>query len=182
MMAKSNIQPFRKADQFADGMLEVVTDVNNQQLEQLWILKDTFKESRRFGAFLWDNQLMDLAKFFSRRYWVDNFPAIIKAMEIAGTYESIIVVVTSAMGSGLVTFETPAPSHLRVLIAVGDEARPAEAMLSNGLLAQITVDGPTYPGADLDFAHSTSELTFGETAKLIELLIPNGVFVEIVSV
>lgn len=179
---KSNIQPFRKADRFADGMMTVVTRVNNLQLVNLWRLKDNFPTSEFFGQFLWDNDLFDLARFFSRRYWSQNYPAIIEAMRIAGTYESIIVVVTSAMGSGLVTFENPAPSHLRVLIAAGDQGVQAEALLDDGTKAQITVDGPTYPGADLTFAHSTSQLTFAETAKLIELLIPSGVFVEIVSV
>lgn len=181
-MAKSNIQPFRRRDPFADGMLEVVTDVNNQQQDQLWNLKDNFWQSKHFGAFLWDNQLMDLARFFSRRYWVENFPAIIKALEVAGTYESIIIIVGSAMGSGLVTFETPSPSHLRVMIAAGDALYDAQAMGSDGLIYPITVDGPTYPGAQLEFAHSSSALTLQETAKLIELLIPSGVYLEIESI
>lgn len=176
-MAKTNIQPFRKFDRLADGMLEVVTDVNNQQQDQLWLLKDTFNRSQNFGGFLWDNQLMDLARFFTRRYWVDNFPAIIRAMEIAGTYEAILIVVESAMGTGRITFENPAPSHLIVNIAVGTESQPWVARTGEGR-EQIIANEPD--GADdIYFVDSTTALTFEETAKLIELLNVTGVFLEV---
>lgn len=177
-MAKSNIQPFRRHDRFADGMIEVVTAVNNQQQDQLWLLKDTFPDSQDFGAFLWDNQLMDLAKFFTRRYWVDNFPAIIRAMEIAGTYEAILIVVESAMGTGRITFENPNPSHLIVNISVGTEHQPWVSRNSNSTREQMIANEPDGPD-DFYFVDSSSALTFEETAKLIELLNVTGVFIEV---
>lgn len=177
-MAKTNIQPFRKRDPFADGMLEVVTTVNNQQQDQLWLLKDTFATSYDFGAFLWDNQLMDLARFFSRAYWAANFPAIIKAMEIAGTYEAILIVVESAMGTGLVTFDSPNPSHLIVNILVGTSQQPWFARNGNSTADQVIANEPDGPD-DIYFLDSTSALTFEETAKLIELLNVTGVFLEV---
>lgn len=178
---RENIQLFRQGSEFSDAMAQIAGVMHTMAQRNMWKLKDEFATSEFFGGFIWDNKLFDLARFFSRKYWADNYEAIIHAMTIAGTYESIIIVVESAMGEGRVTFEWPAPSHVRILIAAGDVIKPAEARLADESLVPITVEGPTYPGAALEFIHSSSNLTFAETAKLVEMLIPNGVYAEIVS-
>lgn len=178
---KQNIQLFRTGDAFSASFSEMGRKVHSVAQRNMWKLKDEFATSRFFGEFLWDNQLFDLARYFSRRYWASNYEAIIRAMKVAGTYEAYIIVVESAMGQGRVTFETPSPSHLIVNVAAGDIIKPAEARHGDELVP-LTVDGPTYPGAALEFVDSASNLTFQETAKLIEMLAPNGVFVEIRSI
>lgn len=177
-----NIQLFRTSDAFSSAMGEIATQIHGIAQRNIWKLKDEFATSVFFGEFLWDNKLFDLARYFSRRYWSMNYEAIIRAMEVAGTYEAYIIVVESAMGKGRITFETPAPSHLIINVSGGDIIKPAEARLADESLAPLTVDGPSYPGAVLEFVDSASNLTFQETAKLIEMLVPNGVFVEIKSI
>lgn len=173
---KPNIQLFRYFDKFSYSMYDVVNEVNEQQQSQYWSLKDTFPTSRHFGEFLWDNQLMDLAAFFSRRYWSTNYEAIIKAMGQAGTYEAIITVVESAMGAGYITFENPAPSHLIVRIT--------PEVVNHNWVDETGDNVQALDGTNLDdviFADSASPLSFQETVKLIELLNVNGVFIEILT-
>lgn len=179
---RQNIQLFRDNDEFSAAMAEVSNPIHEQAQREIWKLKDQYATSVFFGEFLWDNELFDLARYFSRRYWAMNYEAIIKAMAVAGTYEAYIIVVESAMGQGRITFENPSPSHLIINVAAGDVIKPADAMLADDTLAPLTVEGPTYPGAALEFVDSSSNLTFMETAKLIEMLVPNGVFVEINSI
>lgn len=180
---RQNVQLFRTDDTFSAAMAEIAQQIHAQAQRNIWKLKDDFATSVFFGEFLWDHQLFDLARYFSRRYWSKNYEAIIAAMAVAGTYEAYIIVVESAMGRGRITFETPAPSHLIINVAAGDVIKPAEARHpAEGPLVPLDVDGPTYPGAPLEFVDSSSNLTFQETAKLIEMLVPNGVFVEIRSI
>lgn len=181
--SKKNIQLFRTNDEFSYAMYDVVDAVNKYQQEQYWLLKDTFETSKDFGEFLWDNKLFDLAEFFSRRYWSDNYEAIIHAMEIAGTYEAIITVVESAMGSGIVTFQNPEPSHLIVNIAPDTVNQPWFGVNTDQSREQmIGYDESEASNFDYYFADNRSPLSFQETVKLIELLNVNGVFLEITTI
>lgn len=175
---KDNIQLFRNKDEFSNSMYVVVSEVNNIQQQQYWSLKDTFKTSRHFGEFLWDNKLFDLAAFFSRRYWSENYEAIIKAMSIAGTYEAFIIVAESAMGPGSISFENPSPSHLIVKLTpltYNHAWMAVNADQSQEQMVAVDGDGTN----DFYFADSLTPMSFQETAALIELLNVNGVFIEI---
>ncbi|MCH7370035.1 hypothetical protein [Aeromonas sp. MR16] len=177
---KPNIQLFRHDDELTNGMFDVCNRVNELQQAELWELKDTFSTSQHFGRFLWDNQLFDLARFFSRVYWSKNYEAIIAAMKIAGTYEAYIIVVNSALGDGLITFDNPSPGHLIITVKAGDVFRPWSVALADGTMTSLHTGGSNYDGKLLTLVDSAAQLTFQETIKLIELLNVSGMFVEII--
>lgn len=176
---KPNIQLFRQHNELSTRMFDAMAPVNERQQIELWRLKDTFATSKHFGAFLWDSGLFDLAKFFSRRYWVINFEAIIKAMAIAGTHEAYIIVVNSAMGDGKITFENPNPGHLIINVIAGDVSHNWGVAMAGGEVEEIVAGGSDYDGENITFTDSTANITFQETVKLIELLNVNGMFVEV---
>lgn len=177
---KPNIQLFRN-DDFSNRMYDVEQIVNTFQQTQYWEMKDTFLTSKVFGAFIWDNKILDIAVYFSRRYWVDNFPAIVEALKYAGTYRAIETIVESAMGGGSITFSNPEPSHLIIQIAAETQLFDWGALTPPDVMDVIEAVEPD--GNDtIQFAHSTAALTLQETIKLIELLNVNGVFLEIQTV
>lgn len=177
---KPNIQLFRHDDELTSGMFDVCNRVNELQQAELWELKDSFSTSKHFGRFLWDNQLFDLSRFFSRRYWSKNYEAIIAAMKIAGTYEAYIIVVNSALGAGQITFENPNPGHLIIRVSAGDVIRPWSVVMRDGAVSTLQAAGSTYDGTNMALVDSGAQLTFQETVKLIELLNVSGIFVEII--
>jgi hypothetical protein len=176
---KPNIQKFRKNDEYSDRMFYVVNDVNSLQQLYLWLYNDTFIVSPFFGAFVYDNELFDLAAFFSREYWVDNFPAILSAVQRAGTFDSYYQVIVSALGSNTeVVFDAPNPSHLIINITAPTGNAGFGAWHQEQLVGIIPEQIPN-PDQGLAFARSLAPLTVNETIKMIDLLNVNGVFVEV---
>lgn len=175
---RDNIQKFRE-DEFSDAMLTVSSPLWRAQQANTWRLQDEFAESVFFGEFLWDNNLFDLARYFSREYWSKNFRAILAAIRVAGTFESYLVVLYSAIGSdAVITFEFPGPAHLRINVNPGSGLVPWEALTFDGELVVIEAmhNGTLEP---LELAPSISPLTVSETIKLIDHLTPNGIYVEV---
>lgn len=175
---RDNIQKFRN-DDFSDAMLTVASPLWRAQQANTWRLQDEFAESVFFGEFLWDNRLFDLARYFSREYWSRNYRAILAAIRVAGTYESYLVVLYSAIGhDAVITFEVPDHSHLVINVNPGSNLYPWEALTFDGELVALDAmhNGALAP---LEFAHSTSALAESETIKLIQHLTPNGIFVEV---
>ena len=139
---------------------------------------DTIITSKTFGYWIWDNNLSDLVPFFSREYFGANFPAIINAFDKAGTFQSYIVVIRSALGSGtVVTFESPDPSHLIITVGAATAVNTWGALHDNEIVPCIP-DQVNYPSSEFAFEVSQQQLTINETIKLIELLNVNGVFIE----
>lgn len=175
---RDNIQKFRE-DAFSDAMLTVATPIWRMQQANTWRLQDEFAESVFFGEFLWDENLFDLARYFSREYWSANYRAILGAIRVAGTFESYLTVLYSAIGyDAVITFEVPDYSHLIINVNPGSGLALWESLLVDGELVEMEAmhQGALSP---LEFAHSTSPLVIGETVKLIEHLTPNGIFVEV---
>jgi hypothetical protein len=175
---RDNIQKFRE-DDFSKAMLTVASPMWRMQQANTWRLQDEFAQSVFFGEFLWDNNLFDLARYFSREYWAANYRAILSAIRVAGTFESYLTVLYSAVGyDAEITFEVPDASHLRINVNPGSGLSPWEGLMTDGQLMGIEAmhSGALEP---LEFAHSTSPLVVSETIKLIEHLTPNGVFVEV---
>jgi hypothetical protein len=176
---KPNIQLFRDNDEYSARMFNVTNDVHFIQAAYYWLFIDTFQTSQYFGEFLYDNQLSDLAEFFTREYWIRNFPAIISALSKAGTFEAYIEIITSALGETNVTFENPNPSHLIIRLDQPTAIYGFGAW-HNLALAQLIPDQVQYPNSELAVGTSTAPLTVNETLKMIELLNVNGVFVEVI--
>lgn len=176
---KPNVQKFRE-DEFSKGMFDVSAYMWRQQEIETWRLQDDFASSQFFGEFLWDNNAFDLARFFSRDYWSKNYRAILEAMRIAGTYESFLVVLRSALGDAVeVTFEVPNPSHLIIRANPAEYLHQWEALQPSGLREDIygMHNGELQP---LEFSDPSAGLQLNETIKLIEHLNVNGLFIEFV--
>lgn len=151
----------------------------NLQSAMAWRFSDEITTSKMYGEFIWDNDLSDIAPFFSREYFANNFPAIIAAFEVAGTFESYLTIIRSALGdSTAVTFSSPNPSHLIIGIAQPTGIETMGSYTQNALLDTIP-DQVQYGESVLAFARNVTGLTINETVKLIELLNVNGVFVEV---
>jgi hypothetical protein len=178
-ISKPNIQLFRKDDEYSDRMFNVTNDVNVIQGIYYWLFIDTYITSPYFGEFLYDNGLSDLAEFFTRDYWIANFPAIVSALSKAGTYEAYIEIINSALGDANVTFENPDPSHLIIRLDQPTAIYGFGAW-HNFEIAQLIPDQIQYPNSELVVGTSTAPLTVNETLKMIELLNVNGVFVEVI--
>ena len=149
------------------------------QLAMCWRIHDQIVASKYYGYYIWDNDLFDLARFFTRDYFAENFNAIIGAMQIAGTFESYLIVIRSALGAGVsVTFDSPAPSHLIINITSPTGAVDWSAYHGNEFTDMIP-DQVQYPDSNFIFSVGVSDLTINETLKLIELLNVNGLFVEV---
>lgn len=176
---KPNVQKFRE-DDFSKGMFDVSAYMWRQQEIETWRLQDDFAASTFFGQFLWDNNLFDLARFFSRDYWSRNYRAILEAMRVAGTYESFLIVLRSALGEAVVvTFENPNPSHLVIRANPAEYLQRWEALLPDGTREYVDGmhDGAIVP---LEFADPSAGLQLNETLKLIEHLNINGLFIEFI--
>ena len=176
---KTNIQLFRKDNEYSTRFFEVMNDVNTIQQVYLWLFKDEFTYSKAFGEFVYDNELFDLAEFFSRDYFSVNFPAIISAIGRAGTFEAYIEIITSALGESNVTFEVPSASHLIIRMDIPTSIYNFGAW-HNYEKVDIIPNQTQHPNSVLSFRHSTAPLTVNETLKLIEMLNVNGVFVEVI--
>lgn len=179
--SKPNIQLFREDNnEFSKRMMNVVNQVNSTQQRHLWLFKDSFANSKMFGEFIWDNDLSDLAPFFTRDYWSNNYEAIINALEDAGTYQAFTTIIESALGSGSVIFEVSSTSHLRITIYPETVSRSWGFVNKDGNTGTLGPAGPHYAPQDvLVFADSIAQLKIQETVKLVELLSVNGIFVEI---
>ena len=174
-----SVQLFRYCDEFNERFSSWTARIKNLQGRNLARFFDTIAESKTYGYFIWDNNLSDLAQFFTREYFADNWTAILSAFRIAGTFEAYILVIQSALGaSTTITFAVPEASHLIISIqeptgSFGWGAWTAEQ------LQTVIPDQTQYPDDVMIFQQSITGLTVSETVKLIELLNVNGVFVEI---
>ena len=82
-----------------------IAKVKNLQGAMAYRMFDEITTSKTFGYYIWDNNLSDLAPFFSRDYFADNFNAIMAALQVAGTFEAYLTIIRSALGaSTVVTF------------------------------------------------------------------------------
>lgn len=176
--ADHNIQLFRDAE-YSIRFDRWTATVKNFQGAMLWRFNDEIETSKTFGYFIWDNNLSDLVPFFSRDYFGSNFTAILNAFKKAGTFESYISVIQSALGaSTIIDFDVPSESHLIININ-----NPTGLFTWGGYtdneLHTLVPDQAQYPATEFGFQQSTSQLTVNETKKLIELLTVNGIFVEV---
>ncbi len=152
--------------------------VKNLQGAMAWRMHDEILTSKTMGYFIWDNVLSDLVPFFSREYFAENWEAIINAFARAGTFESYILVIQSALGAGTaITFVSPEPSHLQINIAAPTGIAQWVAYTNNEN-QNVIPDQLQYPDSTLVFEQGEADLTISETIKLIELLNVNGVLVE----
>ena len=173
-----NIQLFRDRE-FSIRFDAWTARVKNLQAAMLWRFNDEIETSVTFGEFIWDNNLSDLVPFFSREYFASNFTAIIDAFKIAGTFESFIVVIKSAIGDdAVINFDVPSESHLIINIQNPTGIFTWGAYTNNETV-DVIPDQVQYPDGLFTFQTSIAALTVNETAKLIELLSVNGVFVEV---
>lgn len=176
---KTNIQLFRDNDDYCNPFFRCVNPPNELQQKFLWLTNDTFSTSKYFGYFIWDNEISDLAPFFSRDYFAENWSAIIGALAIAGTFEAYLLIIKSALGDDtLIVFESPDPSHLIINISEPTGDYTFTAYTENEFKTVIP-DQIQYPNTELAFRKSLGDLTINETLKLIDLLNVNGVFVEV---
>lgn len=176
---KTNIQLFRDHDEFSDRFFRCVSLPNALQQVALWNLNDQFPTSKYFGYFLWDNNLSDLTPYFTRDYFAENWTAIYEALEIAGTFESYLKIIKSALGNDtVITFESPDPSHLKITISEPTGSATWGAY-TGGELLPVVPDQTQYPDHILVFSKSLPELTVSQTLSLINLLNVTGVFVEV---
>lgn len=175
-LEKPNIELFRPELEYDQRMFNVINRVNVEQQINLWSLKDTVVYSNYFAGYVWDFELMDLARFFTRDYWVENFTSIIFAVNSACSYESFLSLIGSALGAGtIVSFQTPKAGHLIIYIQSGTDQDAFGAF--NGVSTDLVV---TEGGDQIVFSNAKSPLTVAETEALVRLLVPSGVFVEIV--
>jgi hypothetical protein len=175
---KTNIQLFRKDNEFSERFFRVINLPNQLQQQFLWLLNDTFSTSKYFGYFIWDNNLSDLVPFFSREYFASNWTAIFDAFKVAGTFEAYILIIKSALGDDTqVTFEVPSASHLIIKITEPTGILQWSAY-SNDEFKDV-YPAPVEENKTLVFSKALGDLTVNETLKLIELLNVNGIFVEV---
>ena len=173
-----NIQLFRDTE-YNQRFDAWTARVKNLQGAMCWRMFDQFIASKTMGYFIWDNNLSDLAQYFTRDYFAENWPSIIAALEVAGTFEAYLLIIRSALGSGTeVEFQSPNPSHLIINI-VNPTGAVNFAGYTNNALADIIPDQILYPDSQLILQKSLAPLTINETVKMIELLNVNGVFVEV---
>ena len=176
---KTNIQLFRECDEFSERFFRCVGRPNALQQIGLWNFADQFTTSKYFGYFIWDNNISDLAPFFTRDYFAENWSAIIGALKIAGTFESYIAIIKSALGDDtVITFESPAPSHLKITISEPRGIFRFGAQTGGELLPVIPSE-TQYPDSVLVFSKSLGGLTIPQTLSLIDLLNVSGVFIEV---
>lgn len=174
-----NIQLFRDRE-YSIRFDKWTARVKDLQAAMLWQFNDNIETSKTFGYFIWDNNLSDLVPFFSREYFADNFTAIIDAFKIAGTFEAYITVIKSALGADTtINFENPTESHLIINVSSPTGAFIWGAYTSDNVTVDVIPDQVQYPDGVFSFQTSIAPLTVSETAKLIELLTVNGMFVEV---
>ncbi|HDM8140669.1 TPA: immunoglobulin domain-containing protein [Vibrio harveyi] len=150
-----------------------------KQARQFVNLLDQFGTSAMFGEFIWDNDLTEIAKFFSREYFAANFPAIAKAFANAGTYESYLTVIRSAMGEAtVIELETPHPAHLLINI-LNPTGQSYLQVNDSGVRKNLHPDQSNYPNTTFIAQRSTGDITSNETMKLIELLNVNGINIDV---
>jgi len=174
---KSNIELFRENDQFSDRFFEVINIPNILQQRELIKLREEVGYSAYFGAFIYDNQGVDISKYFSLDYFTNSFKGFIQALTVTGTYESYISIIKNSINISHITFENPDPSHLIIRLTPTITNAYFNAFYKSNL-EKLHPDSVQYVDSDLIFK-STSIHT-RETVKMIELLNVNGVFVQIV--
>lgn len=172
-----NVQLFRDRE-FSERFDAWTARVKNLQAGMLWRFNDEIETSVTMGYFIYDNNLSDLVPFFSRDYFAQNFTAIIDAFKIAGTFESYLIIIRSALGADTeINFEVPTPSHLIINIE-NPTGLFTWGAYTNNETVDVIPDQTQYPDGLLTFQTSVAALTVSETTKLIELLTVNGIFVE----
>ena len=171
-----NVQLFRDRE-FSYRFDQWIASVVEFQGRHILNLVDDYASSKSMGYFIWDNNLCDIAEYFSREYFSDNFESIIQAFERAGTHEAYILIIRSALGpTTSVRFDHVNPAHLRILIG--------NPSASGNLGFYKASTGETSAWIDdkarnLTAESSTTNLTLNETVNLIKLLTVNGMFVEV---
>ena len=174
----NKVQLFRN-EEFNSRFDDWIGTLKDTQLKLNWLLYDNIIASKFYGYYIWDNNLSDLAEYFTREYFADNFNAIIGALQVAGTYEAYLIILRSALGDGVVvTFDSPNPSHLIINI-VSPTGASDWAGFDEGFYSSMIPDQIQYPDSNFVFGVAVSNLTINETLKLIDLLNVNGVFVEV---
>lgn len=147
------------------------------QAAHLLRMFDQLPTSKTFGEFIWDNNLSDLAEFFTRDFFADNWTAIVGALQIAGTYEAYLTIIRSALGEGtVISFDAPSPSHLIINIVNPTGEVTRQAYTENVFVDRIP-DQTQYPDTVRQAQTSIAPLTIKQTEKLIQLLNVNGVYV-----
>lgn len=115
-MIKNNIQLFRKNDEYSRRFYNVIYKVNEIQQAYLLLLKSDYIYSKSFATLIYNNNLFSLSQFFNLDYFVNNFSTLISSLEKAGTFESYIHIIKSALGVIDIIFKIPDPSHLIITI------------------------------------------------------------------
>lgn len=177
-LANYNVQLFRDRE-FSIRFDAWTARVKSLQAGMLWRFNDEIETSVTMGYFIWDNNLSDLVPYFSREYFANNFTAIIDAFKIAGTFESYITVIKSAIGDdAVINFDVPSESHLIININQPTGLFTWGAYTGNET-ADVIPEQVNNPDGLFTFQTSVAPLTVSETKKLIELLTVNGVYVEV---
>jgi hypothetical protein len=161
---------------------DYLSRLKNFQAVNAYNYLDTISTSLYMGYWIYDNDLFDIAKYFSRDFFATNFNAIVNAFKVAGTYQSYIAIIQSAVGGDTeINFSSPAPSHLVINVSNPTGARTWGAITpaGNPELTEVMPDQINYPDSVFGFQSSIAALTVPETVALLEMLNVNGVFVEI---
>lgn len=176
---KTNIQLFRECDEFSERFFRCVARPNALQQIGLWNFNDQFATSKEFGYFIWDNNISDLVPFFTRDYFAENWNAIVSTLKVAGTFNSYITIIKSALGDDtVITFASPEPSHLQITISEPTGVFRFGAQ-TGGELLPVIPDQTQYPDSVLVFSKSLGGLTITQTLAMIDLLNVSGVFIEV---
>ena len=168
------IELFRQSDRskFIDDWF---LGVKAKQAAHLWQLFDDLLVSKQFAEHVYINSLSDLAAFFSKEFFINNFGSVLYCLQSAGTYESYILLIKSALGEdSKIEFESNKSGSLTIKIKMPTELKKIGAFNSGKMKALEIADNALFCAS-----HIRSLLTIPETEALIKLLTPVGIYVNV---
>ena len=169
-----NIELFRQSQRslfINDWFLRV----KSKQSRALWQLFDDLLISKQFSMHVYDKNLSDLAAFFTKSFFTNNFGSVLYCLEHAGTFESYIILIKSALGEdSKIEFESTKKGSLTIKIKMPTELKKIGAFNAGKMKALEIADNALFCAS-----HISSLLTISETEALIKLLTPIGISVNV---
>ena len=134
--------------------------------------------SRALGQALYDSGALNFSFEVDREYFLENYVAILSAMQNAGTFETYITLIKNLIGqNSTITFETPEKGHLKIKVLEGDFIERRLITHTGAWLSANTLDQDDPVG--IIATTKLSEYTLNQATNVIKNLTPAGIFVEV---
>lgn len=173
LMNNYAVQPFRQDDEKEPIFFEIYKRILNQVIVDIDAMFNQIYDSSQVSKAVYDLEIFPIYKLISERVFVEAFTEILKAQEIAGSYNAYCQILYGIFGSNAsITIDPINPYHIKIDIV----ARHVEyfVWVNEEHTAYITTEAGDYLG----FASLVARITNRQLADILKAMTNAGVYLE----